>query len=321
MSVPVESGFQLDRFLKRLIRYPWRSALQFIRLILHFGSYLRLKKTLGETGLLDLARAFPEYQYKFLGFYLSPSFSVSQRASILIHSYRFMVFQKALPFRQVLAGNRIEIWSKTSEAGLLNVCLAPAYDSFMEGDLSLLFQCGGNPLHRVLFSFMPGRLCGLPDPTVIFIGGSQGYRSTSGQVRLASKVLGEICPANFLVLLVKALAKTLGLRSIIGVSVGEHSCRKVKQGQVRPLSNYDALWEANGAERCGPFFRMPSDLSFRPSMAGTSSHRARARRKQEKKWQLYSEVLATYGVDAGQCPIPGLSPSAKGGQSRVLVSA
>lgn len=195
-----------------------------------------------------------------------------------------------------MAGGEAELWSRMVDGARYDVVLGPMKEAYLEGDLALIFRCEGNPLYRLTFTFLPGALMGIEENTVLFIGGSQGYRGTVMEARRAAKVFGEVCPATLLLILLKAISKTLGLRSILGIPLALHSCQAITSGKVKPLAAYDAFWEANGAEKLGPFYHMTSDLVFRPSEASSSAHRARARRKQERKMRLYAEMLAKFGV-------------------------
>lgn len=292
------------RVVERILRSPGKRLSQAARFLGNPAAFLALERDIRRTGLRDLASRYPEYRYKYLGNYLSPAFSVSQRAAILGCTYRFLHSQRLLPFRTVLGGQTVRIWSRVVAGESFEVVLAPVQEAFLEGDLALEFRRNGSPLYRLSFSFMPGHMARMADPTILFIGGSQGYRGTSEESRLAAKRMGEICPATLLLIQLRAIAKALGLRAVGAVSLQGHSCDTILEGKVHPVSAYDAFWEANGATRHGPFFSMPAELAFRPSSASSSSHRARARRKQERKSILFAEILARFGVRPAPDPVP-----------------
>jgi len=292
----------INRILARVFRSPRKRALQALKWISHYPAYHRLNQALKSRGISALAAANPEYRFKYLGNYLSPLFSISQRADILGHTYRFLASQRILPFRSVLAGGMSEFWACTLNGERFEAVISPMNEAFLEGDLTMVFLCNGTPLYRFSFSFLPGSIVGLTEPTALFIGGSQGYRGTLAESRRIAKVFGEICPATLLLILLRALSSALGLRSILGVSLLHHSCDRILSGEYQPLSAYDTFWQANGAERLGGFYHMASDLAFRPSEAASSAHRARARRKQERKMRLYTEMLAKFGVRQIQEP-------------------
>jgi uncharacterized protein VirK/YbjX len=282
-----------------IARSPVKRLVQSARFIFNIRAYLELARDIRISGLEEITARYPEYRFKYLGNYLTPGFSVSQRAAALGYTYRFLTSQTILPFRSIAAGGQAEIWSCAMEGEKFDVILAPVGEAFLEGDMALVFRRNGNPLYRLSFSFLPGRFAGILDRTILFIGGSQGYRGTAEDSRIAAKRLGEICPATLLLIHLRAIAKLLGLNSVAAIAVSEHSCQTITSGTVHPVSAYDDFWESNGAIRCGRFFRMPAELSFRPSTAASSSHRARARRKQERKSRLYAEILAGFGMESG----------------------
>ncbi len=296
MAVPISNKPNRARVMERVLRSPGKRALQAIKWMTHYFSYRNLNRIVHSSDIANLATKYPEYRFKYLGNYLSSAFSITQRASILGHTYRFLASQKILPFRTVMAGGKAELWSQKVEGEQFDAVLSPIKDAFLEGDLALVFRCDQKPLYRLSFSFLPGSYVGIKEETALFIGGSQGYRNTVIESRRVAKILGEICPATFLLILMKAISKALGLRTVIGVSLASHSCDTLTNGKINPVSAYDAFWEANGAEKLGRFYHMSSDLVFRPSEASSSAHRARARRKQEKKLRLYAETLAKFGI-------------------------
>ena len=289
-----------NRVRKIVFRSPEKRLRQALALLLNYPSYQKLNREMRACGIADLAATIPELRYKFLGKYLSPVFSVAQRLAILCHCYKFMASQRILPFRAAMAGENVEFWSRIVGENRYDVVLGPVDDAFREGDLALIFRCDGNPLYKLSFSFIPGSVIGLEKETVLFIGGSQGYRGTVSESRRAAKVLGEVCPATLLLLVLKAVTKALGLYSIVGVSLEHHSCDVLSTGKIQPLLAYDDFWQANGAKKNGYFYHMTSELAFRPSEAASSAHRARARRKQERKMGLYAEMLAKFGISQSQ---------------------
>jgi uncharacterized protein VirK/YbjX len=295
--VPISDKSRRDRVLELALRSPRKRAIQAIKWLTHYASFRNLNRIVNSSDISALAVAYPEYRFKYLGNYLSPAFSTTQRAAILGHTYRFLAMQKILPFRTAMAGELVELWSRTVDGERYDAVLSPMReDFFLEGDLALLFRREGKPLYRLTFSFVPGTCVGLEEETALFIGGSQGYRNPVIEFRRASKLMGEICPPTLLLIILKAISKALGIRTLLGVSLAHHSCNAVSSGKIKSVMAYDAFWEANSAEKSGRFYHMTSDLAFRPSEASSSAHRARARRKQERKMELYTEMLAKCGV-------------------------
>lgn len=316
MVMPISNKSARDRIMDQFFPSLRKRVSQVIQWVTHYASYRELNRIVHASGMAPLAAAYPKYRFKYLGNYLSPAFSVSQRAAILGHTYRFLASQRILPFRTAMAGGIVELWSRTMDGDRYDAVLSPVRgDFFREGDLALLFRREGKPLYRLSFSFIPGSCVGLEEETALFIGGSQGYRSTVTEFRRASKLLGEICPQTLLLILLKAISKALGLQTLIGVSLAHHSCHTIAGGEIKPLAAYDAFWEANGAENVGRFFHMTSEMVFRPSEAATSAHRARARRKQEKKLRLYGEILAKFGIR----PDPEMAPARSDWKAAALV--
>jgi uncharacterized protein VirK/YbjX len=255
-------------------------------------------------GLAEQSGKTPELHFKYLSNYLVPGFSVRRRIACLLFHYRFIKGIREIPYREIMSGERKEIWGKTCENKRYAVSFSSPAEAFREGDLALTFTVQGVRLYRLCFSFIPGRMVGIDEDVVVLVGGSQGKRNTQDVMREAAKTFGEICPATILLLQIMALAKSKGIRTILATSVSGHTSSFVVKREVNASSAYDAFWESNGGVRNGLFYKLASELVFRPSTAASSSHRARARRKQEKKMRLFVEMLGQFGVNAVPISVP-----------------
>lgn len=283
---------------------PFKRLANFMHFLMNLRSHFRLGACLREIGLAERCSVAPELHFKYLSNYLASGFSVRQRITCLDFHYRFIKEIRDIPFRKIMSGERKEIWARTYENKRYAVSFSSPAEAFREGDLALIFTSQGEHLYRLCFSFIPGRIVGIDEDAVILIGGSQGKRNTQGGIREAAKAFGEICPATVLLLQLMALAKSRGIRTIIATSVSAHTSTLVTNGDVNASLAYDSFWESNGGVRIGWFHKLASELVFRPSSAASSSHRARARRKQERKMHLFDEMLTRFGVRQLPKPAP-----------------
>jgi uncharacterized protein VirK/YbjX len=290
------SGRLMWRLFRKYPITPLKRIRNMAQLLLNLGAHIRIGKCLREMGIGGLSGSNPELHYKYLSNYLSPEFSVRQRAECLLFNYRLLIQSRKINLKPVLSGGQQEVWSRAMEGKRYSIAFAAPGASFREGDLAMTFSSQGKALHTLCFSFVPGSVLGDPDRALIFIGGSQGTRGAQAEIREVAKAFGEICPASLLLLQLKAWAKAFGIRKILATSASGHTCISVQNGAVNVISTYDAFWNSNGGINRGNFFELSADLVFRPSSAASSSHRARARRKQERKSQIFTEMLAYLGV-------------------------
>jgi len=293
------------------MRLPFKRLANLMHFLLNLRSYFLLEACLSELGVAKNCNAYPELHLKYLSNYLAPCFSVRQRISCLLFHYRFLLGNREIPFMEIVSGEQREIWGRIWDGKRYAVSFSYPSAAFREGDLTLNFTSHGKSLYRLCFSFIPGRVVGIDEDTVILIGGSQGTKNAQTEIREASKAFGEICPATLLLLQLMALAKSKGIRTILATSVSGHTATPVIKGDVNAVSAYDAFWESNGGVRLDWFYKLQSELIFRPSTAASSSHRARARRKQVRKMLLFGEMLTRFGAGPVTNPVSALYQSVR----------
>jgi uncharacterized protein len=200
--------------------------------------------------------------------------------------------------------NEIVLWSDRVELDTFTIGLCMPASHYLEGDLSLVFSVNGVRLHKLSFTCIPGKEAGLEVGTALLVGGSQGFPGTSALIRRASKTIGEICPAAMLILALQALAKRLSADAILGITADEQTSLRANPEQAK--SRYDSFWEMSGGERQGWFYRLPSGVAWKDTSHLSNGHRARARRKRERKERILAQIrenverllLAAFSISA-----------------------
>ena len=98
-----------------------------------------------------------------------------------------------------------------------------------EGELSLVFRRRGTAIFTLSFSFVPGRLCSLEDAHVLLITRIQGTKGCFEDIRMATRLMEDVSPANVLL----ACAAGIGLAADV-TSLDPH--------HINIGSNNNALW-------------------------------------------------------------------------------
>ena len=169
--------------------------------------------------------------------------------------------------------------------GSLRIFLEPAWAP-REGALQLRFSSGRRDLFRLTFLFAPGDLFGCPAETVLFIGGAQGGADCRIEMRQAAKANGEISPAAMLLLTGRALAKVLDIGQIFAVAQED----QISKDKVQ--LDYHSFWSKAGGVRHGNFYKLLNERVEKPLSEIPITHRARTRRKRERKARIRETIEA-----------------------------
>ena len=275
---------------KRVLRAPLKRLFQASLVIWHFRDHSKLSKSLAISCFRDAVKDQPGIPYKYVGSYLARFFSTEERLRILTNHFQFFQDRFGVPSNRIFPSHGLTVWSKTVGTDLFSISMSLPDRAFMEGDMGLVFSMNESVLHTMSFSFVPGEMLGVASPQAIFIGGSQGGRAEPGMHRHAAKSNGEICPADMLLLALRALARALGVGDLVGVSCKDHSARDITDAPSDYQSAYDNFWQTNGGEHGERGYRMSAAISDKPITLAASSHRSRARRKRARKQELMDEI-------------------------------
>jgi uncharacterized protein VirK/YbjX len=269
-------------------RSPRKRARQLVDLAIHGPALITLAASIHRAGFGYAVRCEPVLLFKYLGQYLANSFGTAARLRIMSHHYETLAARFPGVGKLGFPRNGMFLWSHRVELNTFSIRLCMPADSYLEGDLSVVFAINGVRLHKLSFTCIPGQEAGLGAETALLIGGSQGFPGTSDLIREASKAIGEISPAAMLVLAVQALAKRLGATAIVAVTADEQTSLRGRPEQAK--SRYDALWEMSGGERHGSFYRLPDGVLWKDTSHLSNGHRSRARRKRELKERILAQI-------------------------------
>jgi uncharacterized protein len=285
-------------------RNPGKRTPQVMDLALHLPGLIALGARIRRAGFGYAARSQPKLVFKYLGWYLAKSFGTAARLRIMSHHYRTLAARLPDLGKLGFPWNEIVLWSDRVELDTFTIGLCMPASHYLEGDLSLVFSVNGVRLHKLSFTCIPGKEVGLEVGTALLVGGSQGFPGTSALIRRASKTIGEICPAAMLILALQALAKRLSADAILGITADEQTSLRANPEQAK--SRYDSFWEMSGGERQGWFYRLPSGVAWKDTSHLSNGHRARARRKRERKERILAQIrenverllLAAFSISA-----------------------
>lgn len=263
------------------LRFLYGSMSQSNRLLFNFDEHARLMKILSAARKNGVLSHDPYTDHKYLGEYLALFMNTANRRKALLFHYSFFLGKRLNRDFTAKIMNGVIIWKNEFRGGGIHICLEQSDRMVMEGELSLVFFHDSKRLYTITFSVCRGNCLGLPHNAVLFIGGVQGQKGRSGEIRRATKFNHEISPVTMLVIAAQAIGAVLKLNAIVGVtSRWQCSSRHHEYVQNRK-SSYDNLWAVfGGIPHADKVFVLPIEGKDLPIMG---KNRARTRRKRAMK--------------------------------------
>jgi uncharacterized protein VirK/YbjX len=194
---------------------------------------------------------------KYLSGYLTKSLGKRARRDILLHHYSCIADRAAPDFLQrVLSGSYL-LWSDEDDSGSYSIALTFNAHSDYEGDLSLVFMSGTQPIFEISFSIVPGSAIGSDTAELLFIGRVQGTKNKFAEIKQATKACNDVAPQHMLMVAIESIARALGIKAVAGVTEEE---------QLANLPNkdfrfdYNAFWENWHGRKTAGFYEIPIPL-------------------------------------------------------------
>lgn len=257
------------------------------------GGHIAVSEFFGRAHTRALVARIPHIGNKYLVSYLASRFGKVERRRILLHHYDFAERHLIGSLYDVLFQSSPVLWRDGDSLSSSTISLAVS-DHHQEGDLSLLFKFGGELIFVVSFSVVEGPLVGSGDQAVLLVGRVQGAPNKLSEIRASTKACRDISPAHLLIAALQAVADSLRIATIAGVS---NSQQLVKGSSARAAFhfNYDDFWESLlAAPTPLGFYVMPVPLLQKPLAAIAITHRRRTRRKREYKEMLTETVKTNF---------------------------
>lgn len=232
------------------------------------------------------------FNRKFLGPYLSTDLATHKKLAVQKHFLFFVdrAFAGDTSIRGLRRG--LCLWQRTAENEDHRIVLRLSDATKFEGDLLLEYLFNDQRLHSLSYVFAPGRVFGLPDANVAFIGGSQGANGCQQETRAAARGIGGIHPANMLVLALRAICQSLNVTGLCGVPSRFQLLNHTDQSPRE--ENYDRLWTMNDGTLLNHVYYMPARLNVDDDGQLTGTHRTRRRRRRRLRQTIIDEIAACF---------------------------
>ncbi len=206
--------------------------------------------------------------------YLVKGLRTRARIACVLAHYRFeeATFDSAYKHAVYLAGG-LALWQRSAGGHDFRITLAMASRMNAEGDLTVTFLADGKCLHRLSFSWIEGRVAGLPRAIVPFLARNQGRWTDSDDAFAAFEAaFPHNSPSFFCFAAMQGIALGLGMTQLVGIKSAAHVA--YDPASVKHFANaYDGFWKVlGGVEMAGHGY-----LVALPAGANTGARSARPR--------------------------------------------
>lgn len=271
-----------------------KRILQALRLICTFRICIASIKAFRLPNIKGLRFKRRMIAIKYVGTYLARSFDCRCRGYCLINHYRFLNDHLTRECIGLIAESEVILWEEPFINDLLSIAMNfPIYDT--EGDLCLRFKINSIPIYYMTFTIIPGSELGISEKNIIFITCVQGLKGKSDLIKKATKALDEVSPAVMLFTAVQAIATSLGMNSVAGITFREQIFLSSMERVDRFYTCYDCLWLKMMGKKINDIaFQMPAIPHSHPLCSVKKTHRCRTKFKRQFKYVVYNNILRTF---------------------------
>jgi hypothetical protein len=240
--------------------------------------------------------------------YLIKGLAARDRIACVLAHYRFeeATFDSAYKHAVYLAGGLV-LWQHGAGGHEFRITLAMGSRMNAEGDLIITFFADGKCLHRLSFSWIEGRVAGLPRAVVPFLARNQGRWIDSDDAFAAFEAaFPHNSPSFFCFAAMQGIALALGMTQVVGIKSAAHVAYDA--ASVKHFANaYDGFWKVlGGVEMTGHGYLIALPFYLRPLAEMATKHRKRAARRRAH-WREIDEA-ARLRIEASLCAAPAAQP-------------
>lgn len=238
--------------MSKLIRAMYRAA----PLVLYLPAHLRMMRVLNAAPVSELVTRRPKLGYKYLYRpYLVQSLTRRNRLSVLDHHYRFLAERVRHDFFSRIYDGEYELWRDMVAGQPASIVLSFPVDweHDYEGDLLVVFKCGGEPIYSVTFSIVPGKPVGIDIEQLILVTSIQGRAGMSERIRQVKENFGDLSPPMLLLSAIEGIALALDIHLVGGIGL-DQQVQKQTWGDETFTFDYDQFWKKVIGERSNDLY-------------------------------------------------------------------
>ncbi|MFC5512893.1 DUF535 family protein [Massilia jejuensis] len=227
--------------------------------------------------------------------YLVRGLSTRQRVQCVLAHYRFEETTFDAAYRSaVYASGGLALWQHTSGEHHFLIRLEMTSRMHAEGDLTLALVADGKVLHRLSYSWVEGKLVGVPTPLVPFIARNQGRWTDAGEAFDAfEECFPNNSPSFFCFAAMQGLAQAVGMDQVVAVKCTAQIA--FDPDEIKHFVNaYDGFWKIlGGVELPGDTWLVALPFYLKPLADMPSKHRKRAAQRRDHWRAIGDSTRAT----------------------------
>ena len=220
--------------------------------------------------------------------------NIRARTRCFLHHYEFLVSTlEGNAFEELLTSGRNLFVLEGAPNSTIRVGIPQAIVN--EGELAITLEINAAVAYQICFTFVPGSVFGLTEPTVTLISRMQSF---FGAKDLLKKTAHEFHGVDAQLLLFECLAgitQALGIAQIVGISAESQVCYQSSYEQ-HFRNTYDRFFQAHGfTQREDSIHELVLAKRGLAKTLGSSAHRRRAAKRRDFRAQVLDRAYLSWG--------------------------
>jgi uncharacterized protein VirK/YbjX len=240
----------------------------------------------------EIVKNNPKFAFKFLfSDYLARGLTVSERASSLLHHYRYLEAKLSdQSFRQFLDRNVLLHQFGGGGGSRIALTLGSSRLYNKEGEASLNLLVDGASVYLLSFTIIPGWVVKSAVSDSLLITRIQGVKGCYDHVSFATKTLHDVAPCALLLAALQGIADAFGIVEIAGVCATRQPCYTAETAVEFKLAYDDFFAELGIAKNASGFFLSQVPIVEKPLALIKRGHKLRKKEKRAFKRQVAEDV-------------------------------
>lgn len=243
----------------------------------------------------------------YLFSYLAKFLSTGSKLQSLIHHYSFLSKNFSEQQLQQIFSEGVECYREYNGQDLFTIVLIWSSTLEHEGSLSLFFKVNNVKTANLSFTFVPGKLFGMTDETIIYVSCLQRIGNEFDNV-IKCKIkdhFNDITPAVILLKSLEAVAYSLHIKQALCVSAINQLSFIRKEDYEKFYTVYDQFWQLMGGELVNESYAIPFPVPQKNILLVKQTHRNRARKKRKVMNDIYIDCYSNINSYlSGLTPMP-----------------
>lgn len=269
-----------------------RACLRFVSVLGNLSGHRALLDVITHPHIVELMRRHPRLGYRYLAPYMARSFDKNARLDVMTNHYRYLSDHVGPEVLARIYEESPVIWEERIDNQLFGITLSFPEENDYEGDLRLSFQMDSVSLYSIVLTIAPGRALNMPNEQVLLISAVQGAAGKIDLIRQVTKTCHGSAPVYLLLAAAEAIALSLAIDTIAGMSSGQQIARANKTG-AHGFFDYDGFWmDFIGTTAIEDFYATSVPFPEKPLIDLKSNRRSRALRRRSLKNQISRQAQA-----------------------------